>query len=167
MGGNYAYFKGGPDFYMVEITGLPFGLFGEMLQGGGHPWRGMLYGMSSRLGWRPECDPRSMWRFWDQFGIKEADMIGYWDETNPVKTGREDILATIYRKPGRTLIALGSWCNEDVALKLQIDWKALGLDPAKVKFTATAIEGLQKPATYAADAAIPVSANQGCLLIIE
>jgi hypothetical protein len=167
MGENYDYFKGGPDYYMVEITGLPFGLFGEMLQGGGHPWRGMLYGMSSRLGWRPECDPLSMWRFWDQFGIKEADMIGYWDETNPVKTGREDILATIYRKPGRTLIALGSWCKEDVALKLQIDWKALGLDPAKVKFTATAIEGLQKPATYAADAAIPVSANQGCLLIIE
>ncbi len=94
-------------------------------------------------------------------------MIGYWDESSPVKTGRTDILATIYKKPGKTLVAIGSWAKEDVALKLQIDWKALGLDPAKVKFTSTEIEGLQMPATYAADAAIPVPANQGCLLIIE
>ncbi len=167
QGENYDYFGEGPDYYMVEITGLPYGLFGEMLQSGGHPWRGMLYGMSSRLGWRPECDPRSMWRFWDQFGIKEADMIGYWDATNPVKTGREDILATIYRKPGQTLIALGSWCKVDVALKLQIDWKALGLDPTKAKFVAPAIDGLQTAATYAADAAIPVTANQGCLIVVS
>jgi hypothetical protein len=167
MGENYDYFNETPDYYLVEITGLPFGLFGEMLQSGGHSWRGMLYGMSSRLGWRPECDPCSMWRCWDEFGIKEAAMIGYWDETNPVQTGREDILATIYQKPGKTLIALGSWCQEDVGLKLRIDWPSLGLDPAKAKFTAPAIEGLQAAATHAADAAIPVAANQGGLWIVS
>lgn len=167
MGENYDYFNETPDYYLVEITGLPFGLFGEMLQSGGHPWRGMLYGMSSRLGWRPECDPRSMWRCWDEFGIKEADMIGYWDETNPVQTDREDILVTIYKKPGKTLIAIGSWCQEDVGLKLRIDWPALGLDPAKAKFTTPAIEGLQAAATRAPDAAIPVAANQGGLWIVS
>jgi len=167
MGENYDYFNETPDYYLVEITGLPFGLFGEMLQSGGHPWRGMLYGMSSRLGWRPECDPRSMWRCWDEFGIKEADMIGYWDETNPVQADRENILVTIYKKPGKTLIAIGSWCQEDVGLKLRIDWPALGLDPAKAKFTAPAIEGLQAAATCAADAALPVPANQGGLWIVS
>ncbi|MBX3751667.1 MAG: hypothetical protein KF897_16430, partial [Opitutaceae bacterium] len=70
-------------------------------------------------------------------------------------------------KPGKTLIALGSWCKEDVALKLQIDWRALGLDPAKAKFVAPAIEGLQTAATYAADAAIPVTANQGWLIVVS
>ena len=28
------------DFWLVEMSGLPFGLMGEMLQDGGNPWRG-------------------------------------------------------------------------------------------------------------------------------
>ena len=52
-----------PDYWLVEIAGIPYGLFGEMLQGGGNPWRGMIYGMTNRLGW---CgDPRPMWKVWD------------------------------------------------------------------------------------------------------
>ena len=35
-----------PDYWLVEISGIPFGLYGEMLKGGGNPWRGMLYGMT-------------------------------------------------------------------------------------------------------------------------
>ena len=37
------------NYWLVEIAGIPYGLFGEMLQGGGNPWRGMLFGMTGRL----------------------------------------------------------------------------------------------------------------------
>ncbi len=37
-----------PDYWLVEISGIPFGLFGEMLGPGSDPWRGMVYGMTGR-----------------------------------------------------------------------------------------------------------------------
>ncbi len=40
-----------PDYWLVEISGIPFGLYGEMLEGCGNAYRGMVYGMSSRLAW--------------------------------------------------------------------------------------------------------------------
>jgi len=73
----------GPDYWLVEMSGIPFGLFGEMLNGCGNSWRGMLYGITSRLGWGG-CDPSALWKVWDQFGIKHAKMIGYWDPALPV-----------------------------------------------------------------------------------
>ena len=95
------------DYWLVEISGLPFGITGEMLnyENGGNPYRAMLYGMTGRQ--HPSC--AAMWRLWDEFGIAEAEMLGYWDEDCPVRTGREDVLATVYRKPGQALIALGRW----------------------------------------------------------
>ena len=95
-----------PEYWLVEIAGIPYGLFGEMLQGGGNPWRGMLFGMTSRLGWGG--DPRPIWKVWDEFGIQEAKMSGFWDPNCPVKTGRKDVLATAYVKRGKTLISLAS-----------------------------------------------------------
>lgn len=40
-----------PDFWLVEMSGIPYGLMGEMLQDGGNQYRGMLYGMTARLPW--------------------------------------------------------------------------------------------------------------------
>ena len=96
-----------PDYWLVEISGIPFGLTGEMLnyETGGNPYRGMVYGMTSRQ--HPSAP--GMWRFWDEFGIQDAEMLGYWSPKCPVRTNREDVLATVYRRPGKALIALGHW----------------------------------------------------------
>ncbi|NLB17277.1 MAG: hypothetical protein GX825_00715, partial [Syntrophomonadaceae bacterium] len=128
-----------PDYWMVEISGIPYGLFGEML-GTGNPWRGMLYGMSNRLGWGG--DPRFIWKVWDEFGIKNSEMIGYWKEDCPVKTGRDDVLATVYTKKDKALISLGSWADEPVDVQLAIDWQKLGLKPGKL--IAPEIKGFQE-----------------------
>ncbi len=96
-----------PDYWLVEISGLPFGLTSEMLeyQNGGNPYRGMIYGMTGRL--HPSAS--AMWRFWDEVGIQDARMIGYWQPDCPVHTSRPDVLATVYRKPGQAVIALAHW----------------------------------------------------------
>ena len=109
FGEAFNYEDGSPEYWLTEISGIPFGLYGEMLEGGGNPWRGMLYGMSSRLGWWAGADPRPIWKLWDDFGIAGADMIGYWDPGCPVRTDCKDVLATVYRRKGRSLIALASW----------------------------------------------------------
>jgi len=96
-----------PDFWLVEMSGIPFGLTGEMLnyENGGNPYRGMIYGMSGRQHPSAPC----MWAFWDEFRIRDAEMLGYWDKACPVTTDSPEVLATVYRKPGRSLIALAHW----------------------------------------------------------
>ena len=44
--GEYFDYNSAPDFWLVEVSGLPFGLMGEMLQDNGNPWRGMVFGMT-------------------------------------------------------------------------------------------------------------------------
>ncbi|HTK55819.1 MAG TPA: glycoside hydrolase domain-containing protein, partial [Gemmatimonadales bacterium] len=83
--GEYFDYNSAPDYWLVEISGIPFGLMGEMLQDGGNPWRGMLFGMTARLPWAG--DPRPLWQMWDQAGIADAQMHGWWDPASPVKTG--------------------------------------------------------------------------------
>ncbi|HLI00673.1 MAG TPA: glycoside hydrolase domain-containing protein, partial [Acidimicrobiales bacterium] len=105
------------DYWLVEISGLPFGLTGEMLEGGGHPWRGMLYGMTNRLGW-PDADPRPLWKLWDRLDMSKAVMQGYWLPDPLVVTGRDDVLATTFTLDGRALVAIGSWSDTDIDVDL-------------------------------------------------
>lgn len=168
FGEEFDYEKTSPDYWLTEISGIPYGLMGEMLRHDGNPWRGMVFGMTNRLGWSPGSDPRGLWSLWDEFGIAKADMIGWWVHDTPVKTGRDDVLATSYVRKGQgTLIAIASWAQEKADVKLSIDWKALGLDPRKAKLTATAVQGFQPAATFAPGDAIPVEPGKGWLLRVE
>ena len=152
-----------PDYWLTAIAGIPFGVMSEMLQGGGQPWRGMVFGMTSRLGWG-RADPRALWHYWDRFGMEGAEMIGWWDEACPVRTGRADVLATVYRKPGRVLIAIASWSAKDEQIRLEIDWAALGLRPATVRARAAAIEGFQDAAEIDLAAQVSIPGNRGLLI---
>lgn len=162
--GEYFDYNSQPDFWMTEISGIPFGLMSEMLQDGGNPWRGMIYGMTNRLPWAG--DPRPIWQFWDRYDIQNTEMIGYWVPNAPVKTGRADVLATTYRGKGRTLIALASWAKDTTSLNLQIDWHALAIDPGKATISAPAIENFQNAQVFQANEAIPVEPGKGLLLVI-
>jgi len=65
------------------------------------------------------------------------------------------------------MIALASWATEAVDLRLVIDWKALGLDPAQARITAPGIDGFQDARTFGADEAIPVQPGKGWLLVVQ
>jgi hypothetical protein len=155
-----------PDFWFIEMSGIPYGLMGEMLQDGGNRWRGMLYGMTSRMPYGGN-DPSPTWKVWDEFRIQESDMIGYWSPRCPVKTDHKDVLATAYVKRGTTLISLASWAQGDADIRLSVDWRALGIDPAKAKLTAPAMEGFQPAAQFKPTDPIPVPKGKGWLLIVS
>jgi hypothetical protein len=170
FGESFNYQAMTPEQYLVECSGLPFGLEGEMLQLGGNPWRGALYGMTNRFGWITDgvaCDPRPVWKISDAFGVQDAEMIGYWDRSCPVQVSDPSVLATVYKKKGKALIALASWAPSAVSVRLSVDWKALGLDGSRVRLVALESKGFQPGATFAPSDAIPVEPGKGWMLIAE
>jgi len=167
FGEEFDYEHTSPAYWLTEISGIPYGLMGEMLQNGGNPWRGMVFGMTNRLPWTGG-DPRHLWQLWDAFGIEQADMVGWWVHDTPVKTGNPDVLATSYvRKGDKTLVSIASWAPATAKVKLIIDWKALGLDPAHVRLVAPAVEGFQPAATFRPGDEIAVEPGKGWLLELE
>ena len=162
--GEYFDYDSPPDYWMTEVAGIPFGLMGEMLQDGGNAWRGMVYGMTSRLPWAG--DPRPLWKAWDEFGIADARMIGYWVPDAPVRTGRNDVLATSYVRDGRALVAIASWAPDPVAVRLEIGWAALGIDAARARIVAHEIDAFQPAREFRPGEPIPVEPGRGWLLEI-
>ncbi|NOR11898.1 MAG: hypothetical protein GQ545_01460, partial [Candidatus Aminicenantes bacterium] len=155
-----------PEFWLVEMSGIPFGLMGEMLQDGGNAWRGMLYGMTSRLPWAG--DPRALWKVWDDFGIQDAEMYGYWSPSCPVKVADgKNVQITSYVKQGATLIAIASWEKDKVQVSLKIDWKALDLNPRKAILEASFISEFQEAFRFKPSDSIPVESGKGWLLILS
>lgn len=154
-----------PDYWLVEISGIPFGLFSEMLQNNGNPWRGMVYGMTAR--YYQGADPKHIWKVWDEFGIQDAEMIGYWVPDCPVKTNQEGILATVYRRKNKALISIASWAKEPVRCKLRIDWSALGMNANSSLLAAHNIAGFQEETRFAPGEEIPVEPGRGWLLWLE
>ncbi len=167
FGEYFDYENNSPDFFLTEVSGIPFGLMGEMLQAGGNPWRGMIYGMTNRMPWSDNADPRPIWKAWDDFGMQGTKMIGYWSPNCPVRTDNPKVLATVYSRKGAALVAVASWADADASVELKIDWKALGIDPQKAVIRAPAIDRFQPAAEYRVGEKLTVPKNKGFLLRIE
>ena len=167
FGEYFDYENNGPDFFLTEVSGIPFGLMGEMLEKGGNPWRGMIYGMTNRMPWNTNNDPRPLWQLWDAFGMKGSEMIGYWSDNCPVRTDNSNIPATVFKKERSALVSIASWADKDTSCTLQIDWKKLGMDAAKAHIIAPDISGFQTGRTFNATDAIPVEKGKGWLLEIK
>ncbi len=167
FGEYFDYEKNTPDFFLTEVSGIPFGLMGEMLQGDGNPWRGMIYGMTNRLGWSEKSDPRPIWKLWNEIGMDSTDMIGYWSSACPVRTTDPKVLATVYRKKGLALISLASWADSTVRVNLKIDWDKLGIQKQKASLWAPEIAGFQPAAALGTADWITVEKGKGWLLVIR
>ena len=82
-------------------------------------------------------------------------------------TGDSAILATTWRRPGKAMVSLGSWRDADTKVTLRIDWKALGLDPARTRLRAPAIDQFQVAGSWGPGDAITVPGKKGLLLLLE
>lgn len=152
-----------PEFMLIEMSGIPYGLMSEMLD---HPnaWHGMVFGMRTRWPW--SGDPRKQWQFELDHGIQDSEFIGWFDPACPVKTDNPAVKASVFKKDGKSIIAIASWAPAKTDVKLTIDWKAMGIAAPKNTLAAPAIEGFQPAGTHAVDA-ISIDPNRGWLLVVE
>ncbi|TSA33982.1 MAG: hypothetical protein D4R64_12940 [Porphyromonadaceae bacterium] len=170
FGESFQYDKMSPENWLVEVSGIPFGLMGDMLQGGGNRWLGIVFGMTVRYPWTSEgvlCDPRPVWKIWDEFKIQDSKMMGFWETGCPVQTDMTEVKATVYVRPGKVLLSLGNFSDKTQKVKLLIDWKALGLNPDKCRIYAPEIENFQPARTIYPNDTIPVEARKGWLIFLE
>lgn len=145
------------DYWLVEMSGIPFGLMSEMLQDGGNIWRGMLFGMTQRWPW--SGDPRPLWKVMDAFGIVDAEYTGWWDPSCPVTTDNPDVRASVYRRDGRIMIALASWAPTATEVHLTIRGMRLA------RLTAPEIEGAQEAGTFDPSGPFTIGTGEGLLLL--
>lgn len=170
FGESFMYSQMPPENWLVEVSGIPFGLMGDMLHGGGNRWLGMVYGMTVRHPWVTEgvtCDPRPVWKVWDEFGIEQSQMVGFWEKEPVVLTNNSQVKATAYIREGKTLIALGNWSDKTEKVQLNLDWNRIGFSSAEVKLIASEIADFQPSAQFAITDEIPIESKKGWLLIIE
>ena len=164
LGEGFKHNEMSPDQWLVEATGIPFGVMGDILSQFGHsPFQGMVYGMTDR-------SSAPLWTLWKDFDIAESVMIGYWEPDCPVRTDHPDVLATAYVKDGETMVALASWAERPAKVRLSIDWEKLGLDPGKARLLAPVIRGQdvkQDAAVLEPTDEIAVRPTKGWLLIIR
>lgn len=170
FGESFLYDKMTPANYLVEASGIPFGLTADMLHRGGNRWLGMQYGMTVRHPWLTEgiiCDPRVVWKIWDEFGIQDSEMIGFWEQDVPVTASDEKVKITVYKKKGCTLLSVGNYSDETKSVLLNIDWEKLGIHVEKASLSAPEIPTFQKAKTWGAKDEITIEPRKGWLIYIN
>lgn len=170
FGESFLYNKMSPANYLVESSGIPFGLMGDMLHAGGNAWLGMQYGMTVRYPWYTEgvnCDPREIWKIWDDFHIADATILGFWEQHPAVTTTNDAVKVTAYKQPERILLSIGNYSDEVKNVQMNIDWDQLGLDPQKAKFVAPEISGFQQAMEWETKDEITVQPRKGWLIYIQ
>jgi hypothetical protein len=155
-----------PDHWLIEVSGIPFGLPGQMLEGGGNPWRGMIYGITTRAGWTIN-PPTEIWRFWDEHHIKDKTMIGYWEKDCPINCNNPLIKATVYKGKDETIIALANWSADEQQVALDVDWSKLGADPDRSEVYIPEIKDFQAGQKPVSLGKIMIPGKKGFLILLK
>lgn len=157
-------------YWLTAVSGIPFGIPGELLLPEASVQRGMLYGLSQRYAWMPldQVNPAPLWKWWDQFDIRSAEMLGYWMSNCPARTDHSLVKATVYLHLGRrAAIALASWAVQAVNVKLKIDWQAIGLSPASARVTIPEIDMFQPVLEPVSLDSLQIEPGQGWIIVVE
>lgn len=127
LGEGFFYKKYSPEYMLAEVSGIPYGVGGQMLQDGGDLYEGMLYAMNNRYGWGCK-NAVDLYKVWDEFGIENSQMLGYWHSKCPIKTDNENVLATVYKKDDKALLCVYNFSRKSEKFTFAVDRELLGFD---------------------------------------
>jgi hypothetical protein len=128
-GEGFKYGEVSADYWLVEISGLAFGLGSDMLRYAGvcsaestygcaYPYRGMLVGSAHRGPVDDESafnSPVGTWALWDRFSIHAAEMHGWWEDSSalPVLSLDSSVKVTTYLHKGQRALIVLAWFGTD------------------------------------------------------
>lgn len=164
VGEGYDYKNLSPEYLLTEVSGIPYGLTSQLLQDGGEPFIGMLFAANNRYGWGTKTAPY-MYKLWDDFGIQDSEMYGYWHSKTPIKANSDNVVATCYVKSDKVLVSIFNFANSSANFKLVVDSELLGysVNNIAIKPKITRIQG---KGTVDIDS-IKLAGKKGIILILE
>ncbi|MFA5814274.1 MAG: glycoside hydrolase domain-containing protein [Bacteroidales bacterium] len=155
-----------PDHWLIEVSGIPFGLTGQMLEGGGNQWRGMVYGITTRAGYTG-IPPTDIWKFWDNNKFVNKDMFGYWDKNNPVTCNNPMVKASVYKGTDESIISVANWSDKDEVASLTIDWAKIGFNAGKSEIFIPELNEFQAKQTSVSLNKMTIPGQKGYLIVIK
>lgn len=118
-----------PDFWLVEMSGIPFGLLSETLDAV-NQFKGLSFGMLPRLPW--SGNPVPAWKMFDEFGTDGIKIHGFWDSDCPVMTDNSSLTATVYTNGNKALVIIANWSELPQKAKITINEASLGFKPSHI-----------------------------------
>lgn len=155
-----------PDHWLIEVSGIPFGLAGQMLEGGGNPWRGMVYGITNRAGW-VQNSPEHLWRFFDEYAMSDKKLTGYWQKECPVRCSDSSVSASVFAGGNEHVIAVANWTDQAKEISLTIDWSKLGMQPGSSEVFIPAIQDFQDGQTAVSPGKLVLPGGKGLLIAVR
>lgn len=150
------------DFWLVEMSGIPFGLMSETLDAH-NVYRGMVFGMLPRLPW--SGNPTELWKVWDKLGMDKASFVGYWDERNPITTENESVPTSVFVNGDKAIVALANWTDMPQTINLKLNEELLGFKPSKV--TLPEIRNVQWEGSKGLNRSHEIMGRSGMILLLE
>jgi hypothetical protein len=147
-----------PEEWLVEVSGLPFGLFGDMLGGSPYenPYQSLVFGMQGRMP-QPalyeragivQADPRALYDLIDRFDLASTEMCGWWQgdcaiQSQPTATVKATTFS--HHHPERTIVVVANFGGEALATNatLTVDFTRIGLEPVTSSVRAPAVYNFQ------------------------
>lgn len=126
------------DFWLVEMSGIPFGLMSETLDAH-NQFKGLVYCMLPRYG--HSGDPVPVWNLFNKFGMEDATMYGFWDDECPVTSNNPEVPVTVYKNGDKALVVIANWSDNLNKANFFINEEKLGFKPSK--FILPEIKNLQ------------------------
>lgn len=170
FGESFQYNKMSPVSWLVEASGIPFGLTSDMLQAGGNKWLGMQYGMTVRYPWLTDgvlSDPRPIWKICTEFGIEKASVNGFWEETPLAYTNDDNVKITTYVKTdGKILLSLGNYSDDLKHVSVIISSRLKKMIKSSV-MKAPKIDGFQPEARFNLSDEIIIEPRKGKILLLN
>jgi len=110
-----------PEFWLIETSGIPFGVMSEMMDTG-NQYRGLLFGMTNRFGWETnESSPFAVWKIFDDYKLGESELIGWWDDRNEVTLSDGNVRASEYRIFNERYVAIANFSDKTVKTEISVD----------------------------------------------
>ncbi len=148
-----------PEFWLTEISGIPFGVMSEMMDTG-NEYRGLTFGMTNRLGWETnESDPLDVWEIFDDYNLGEAELIGWWDDRNDVVLSNYAVRATEYILKDKKYVAVANFSSDEQETEIYMK------GDERYSFYAPDIERFQRGQTVCGS--VKLKGGEGLFLIVN
>lgn len=162
VGDGYSLDDVSPEFLLTELSGIPYGQTSQTVFA--NEYMAMLCGMTNRYG-QGKCTAQNMYAVWDDFGIEQSEMRGWWHSKNPFKTGNDSVKATTYVKNDSALICMFNFSNHTTVVHPELDTELLGFEPSEGE--RIFIKSLQFKKKLSDGAGIILRGRDGIIILIK